>query len=195
METRLYVGNLPEDASSDALRKRFAEYGSVANVQIAFDRGSGRPRGYAFVTMASAAEARDAIAQLNGAMFEERPLRVNEAGAESEGSRARAEEKRRTVRITSQFRERENMTYELDCAGVPLAIKMFPLDRSEQEWRIEARKDGDGGAAPIVIAAVARTRAQALEGVARSWVEGETSPERAIDWAAVTAALSAIRAI
>lgn len=195
METRLYVGNLPDDASIDALRKRFAEYGAVANVHLAMDRSSGRPRGYAFVTMTSSAEARSAIAQLNGAMFEDRPLRVNEAGAESEVSRTRAEEKKRTVKVTSQFRERHNMAYELDCEGAQLSVKVFPVDRTEQEWRIEASKKVEPGVEPTVISASAATRALALEEVARAWASDESASTTEIDWAEVTIALVAVRAV
>ena len=52
---------------------------SVEEVHLVTDRETGRARGFAFVTMATGAEAAHAIAQLNNAMFEGRPLRVNVA--------------------------------------------------------------------------------------------------------------------
>lgn len=196
METRLYVGNLSDDVSVDALRKRFADFGAVSSVHLATDRSSGRMRGYAFITMATGAAARSAMAQLNGAMFEDRPLRVNAAGDEREGARSKAanDEKPR-VRITSQFRERYNMTYELDCAGVLLALKVFPIDPDEQAWRIEACTKGVAGADDMVVTASASTRALALQEVGRSWCEQSISRLCSFDWTAITDAMAAVRAI
>jgi RNA recognition motif-containing protein len=79
MNNRLYVGNLPYDATKDALQACFAECGNVTETHIVTDRETGRARGFAFVTMATEAEATHAVAQLNNAMFEGRPLRVNVA--------------------------------------------------------------------------------------------------------------------
>jgi RNA recognition motif-containing protein len=79
MSTRLYVGNLPFSASAEDVRAKFSEIGEVADVHVVMDRDTGRPRGFAFVTMGSPAQAQDAIAKLNGQMFDGRPLRVNEA--------------------------------------------------------------------------------------------------------------------
>jgi RNA recognition motif. (a.k.a. RRM, RBD, or RNP domain) len=201
MEHRLYVGNLADDVSTEALRQRFEQYGRVSNVHLAVDRSSGRMRGYAFVTMATAAEARSAIDQLDGAMFEERPLRVNEAGEEREGSRssqASANAKQRRARITSQFRERRNMTYELDCGGVALCIRVFPEDESERAWRIEVSTKGPTEGAPATVqTASAPTRAGALEEVSRTWPVPDASLLGAttLDWSAIVEAMQAVRAI
>jgi RNA recognition motif-containing protein len=87
MYNRLYVGNLAYDVSREALNARFAEYGEVTETLIVKDRENHRPRGFAFVTMRTEADAMYVIAQLNGAMFEGRPLRVNAAeGSASRGS-------------------------------------------------------------------------------------------------------------
>jgi RNA recognition motif-containing protein len=79
MNNRLYVGNLSYDTTTEGLRACFAEVGQVTDTHVVTDRETGRARGFAFVTMATEAEATHAIAQLNGAMFEGRPLRVNVA--------------------------------------------------------------------------------------------------------------------
>src|SRR5271170_608808 len=79
MGNRLYVGNLSFNTSQDALRAAFAECGEVAEVAIINDRDTGRPRGFAFVTMASPQAAAAAIAKMNGANLDGRQLRVNEA--------------------------------------------------------------------------------------------------------------------
>lgn len=81
MSARLFVGNLSLDTTPDALRNTFAPFGEVTDVHVIVDRYSGRPRGFAFVTMASSAQAVTAMQQLNGALIDGRPLRVNEAEA------------------------------------------------------------------------------------------------------------------
>jgi RNA recognition motif-containing protein len=79
MASRLYVGNIPHDASADALRAVFSEFGEVTDVQVVVDRYSGRPRGFAFVTMAKPEDAAKATAQINGTLFGGRPMRVSDA--------------------------------------------------------------------------------------------------------------------
>ena len=79
MGNRLYVGNLSFHATTEDVRERFAQIGTVTDVHVVTDRETGRSRGFAFVTMGSAAEAQKAIAETNGQMLDGRPLRVNEA--------------------------------------------------------------------------------------------------------------------
>lgn len=77
MGTRLYVGNLCHDSTADTLRAAFSEFGEVIDVQVVVDRYSGRPRGFAFITMATPEQAAQAAAKMNGATLDGRPLRVN----------------------------------------------------------------------------------------------------------------------
>ncbi|HVV85372.1 MAG TPA: RNA-binding protein [Kofleriaceae bacterium] len=77
--SRLYVGNLSFATDADALRELFESAGEVADVQVVIDRDTGRPRGFAFVTMASVGAARKAIAELEGATLDNRQIRVSEA--------------------------------------------------------------------------------------------------------------------
>jgi RNA recognition motif-containing protein len=79
MGNRLYVGNLPFDATADAVRDAFSEVGEVTDVHIVMDRDSGRPRGFGFVTMGTPELAAEAISRLNGADLGGRQIRVNEA--------------------------------------------------------------------------------------------------------------------
>lgn len=83
----IYVGNLSYDATEDDLRSAFEAYGKVDTVNIIKDRDSGRPKGFAFVEMASADEAQQAIAALNGKEFKGRAMNVNEARPKPEGGR------------------------------------------------------------------------------------------------------------
>ena len=48
---KLYVGNLPFSATESEIRELFDEYGGVADMHVPLDRDSGRPRGFAFVTL------------------------------------------------------------------------------------------------------------------------------------------------
>jgi len=79
MGTRLYVGNLSFSSTIETVREAFARIGEVTDVHIVTDRATGQSRGFGFVTMGSAAEAAKAIAEMNGALLDGRPLRVNEA--------------------------------------------------------------------------------------------------------------------
>ena len=79
MSARLYVGNLTHETTEDELRAAFAPCGEVSEIQVVVDRYSGRPRGFAFVTMAREEQAARAIAQMNGEVLNGRPLRVTEA--------------------------------------------------------------------------------------------------------------------
>jgi RNA recognition motif-containing protein len=67
------------NTDADTLRALFAAIGEVTDLHVVMDRETGRPRGFAFVTMASAADAQKAIGELNGKTLDGRPLRVNEA--------------------------------------------------------------------------------------------------------------------
>ena len=75
---RLYVGNLPFDASAESVRAAFEAFGTVHEVSLATDRNTGRPRGFGFVEMDSEA-ANAAIEGLNNKDFGGRTLNVNEA--------------------------------------------------------------------------------------------------------------------
>lgn len=77
-EVKLYVGNLSFDTEEDAVRNLFQQYGEVTDCFLPKDRDSGRPRGFAFVTMA-AADAEVACDKCSGYELEGRVLRVNEA--------------------------------------------------------------------------------------------------------------------
>ena len=80
MGSKLYVGNLSFKTTEAALRTAFAANGrTVKEVAIPSDRETGRPRGFAFVTMGSDADAKAAIAELHGKDLDGRTLKVNEA--------------------------------------------------------------------------------------------------------------------
>lgn len=84
----IYVGNLSFQATEDDLREVFAEYGTVSRVSLPTDRETGRKRGFAFVEMAEDAQEDAAIADLDGAEWLGREIRVNKAKPRETTNRA-----------------------------------------------------------------------------------------------------------
>ena len=76
---KIYVGNMSFNTSEDTLQSTFSQFGDVQEVSIVSDRETGRPRGFAFVTMPDDSQARAAIEALNGQELDGRTLTVNEA--------------------------------------------------------------------------------------------------------------------
>ena len=83
---RIYVGNLPFDATNEAVRAAFEAYGTVHDVSLVTDRDTGRPRGFGFVEM-DPESASAAIEGLNNKDFGGRDLNVNEARERSSGGK------------------------------------------------------------------------------------------------------------
>ena len=79
MSTKLYVGNLAFQTTSDDLQQLFAQAGTVQSASVVEDRDTGRSRGFAFVEMSTQDEANAAIEQFNGKEVGGRALKVNEA--------------------------------------------------------------------------------------------------------------------
>jgi RNA recognition motif-containing protein len=79
MSTKLYVGNLSFNTSTQDLEQMFGEFGTVQSVNIIEDRETGRSRGFAFVEMSSKEEGQRAIEALNGKEMDGRNLTINEA--------------------------------------------------------------------------------------------------------------------
>lgn len=75
----IYVGNLPYSVTEDDLRGAFAAYGEVSRATIISDKFSGQSKGFGFVEMPNASEAKAAIEGLNESAMSGRNIRVNEA--------------------------------------------------------------------------------------------------------------------
>jgi cold-inducible RNA-binding protein len=84
--SKLYVGNLSFKTTEDELRAAFGQFGSVTDLYVAMDKMTGRPRGFAFVTMGTAEEAKAATEKMNGTDLGGRQLTVNEARPKEERS-------------------------------------------------------------------------------------------------------------
>ena len=78
---RLFVGNLPYQATEEDLRTHFSQVGQPTQIVRPLDRETGRARGFAFVEYAERAAAEEAIKKFDGQLFMGRPLAVSEARA------------------------------------------------------------------------------------------------------------------
>ena len=79
MSNKLYVGNLSFNTTENELQDLFASAGTVQEVILIQDKATGRSKGFGFVTMATADDAKKAISQMNGKSIDGRALTVNEA--------------------------------------------------------------------------------------------------------------------
>jgi cold-inducible RNA-binding protein len=77
MSTKLFVGNLEFKVTESDLQNAFAAHGTVVETHVVTDRTTGRPRGFAFVTMGSPEDAEKAISALNGKELGGRAITVN----------------------------------------------------------------------------------------------------------------------
>lgn len=77
--TNIFVGNLSFRATEDEVREAFSRFGQVAKVSIITERETGRSRGFAFVEMPDAEEAKAAIEGLNQQEVGGRRISCNEA--------------------------------------------------------------------------------------------------------------------
>ena len=84
MAVRLFIGNLPYGATEADLRAHFALVAAPSHVVMPVDRETGRPRGFAFVEMASAEEANRAVEMFHSKELQGRQLTVNIARPKEE---------------------------------------------------------------------------------------------------------------
>ncbi len=86
MSSNLYVGNLSFDLGEKDIEELFAPFGEVVSVNVITDRQTGRPRGFGFVEMGQAEDAKKAIEALDGKEVKGRNLTVNVAKPKNENS-------------------------------------------------------------------------------------------------------------
>jgi RNA recognition motif-containing protein len=79
--TKLFVGGLSWDTTTDDLRTAFSKFGNIVDVAVIPDRATGRSRGFGFVTFESPEQADEAVKGMNGAELDGRTLKVNRAEA------------------------------------------------------------------------------------------------------------------
>lgn len=95
MTKKVYVGNMSYDTTPEKLQELFQAHGEVTSVNVVTDRYTGRPRGFAFVEMATDEAAKAAIAALDGQEVDGRQLKVNEAQPRKPRGGGRNQDRRR----------------------------------------------------------------------------------------------------
>ncbi len=90
MAKKLFVGGLSWDTTDDGLRQAFASYGEITEAKVITDRGTGRSRGFGFVTFAQNEDAKTAISKMDGASLDGKTIKVNEAQEKSPRSGGRS---------------------------------------------------------------------------------------------------------
>ena len=90
----IYVGNISYNVREGELSAAFRSFGQVESVKIIRDKYSGQSKGFGFIEMPSAKEARSAITDLNGKELNGRMLKVNEARLRSGKGRSRRSDRR-----------------------------------------------------------------------------------------------------
>src|SRR5690349_21205022 len=78
MDTKLCIGNLGDDVTSDDLRQLFSHYGQVKHAKVMLDRHTGRSRGFGLIELANVAEAKAAVSALDGSTFAGHAIHVGE---------------------------------------------------------------------------------------------------------------------
>jgi RNA recognition motif-containing protein len=76
---KLFVAGLPYDLDDAELMEIFEKFGTVITARVAMDRETGKSKGFGFVDMQNAEEAKDAIDNLKDISLGKKPLIVKEA--------------------------------------------------------------------------------------------------------------------
>jgi RNA recognition motif-containing protein len=82
---KLFVAGLPYDLYDEELVEIFEKFGTIASAKVAIDKETGKSRGFGFVDMPNADEAKEAIENLNDISLGTKPLVVKEAEERSSG--------------------------------------------------------------------------------------------------------------
>ena len=79
MATKLFVGNLPYEATDQSLTELFSQSGTVVSASVVINKFNNRSKGFGFVEMSTQEEANAAIETLNGQEMGGRRIIVSEA--------------------------------------------------------------------------------------------------------------------
>lgn len=113
MSNRIFVGNIPYDATEQEIREFFQRAGNITQVVIPKDRETGKPRGFAFVEFETAAQTAEAVLKFNNALLRERKIIVSEA------KRKEATSSPRPSRPYSSSSQAPTMTWDVEEADAP----------------------------------------------------------------------------
>lgn len=89
---KILVRNLPREMTEEALLALFIEFGDVQYCKVVMDKKTGKSKGFGFVEMPRAGEAKVAIKKLNTKDIDGNNIRVKKAvDREKDGGAKRAE--------------------------------------------------------------------------------------------------------
>ncbi len=83
MAKKIFVGNISWNVRDQDLFNAFSKYGKLAEARVIVDQQTHRSKGFGFITFEDNNDALTAIAEMNGAMLNGRPLRIGEANEKS----------------------------------------------------------------------------------------------------------------
>jgi RNA recognition motif-containing protein len=133
MGFRVFVGNLPYNATESELREHFAAAGTLTSVYLPTDRETGKPRGFAFLEFAESAQAKEAIARFNNQPFKGRSIAVSEARARDDRGQGGPPQR-------AQFRQPQTSAgYEAPPPEPPPGGKNFGPDAQPRRARKPSR--------------------------------------------------------
>lgn len=147
MAVRLFVGNLPYNATEAELKEHFSAVGPVSYIYLPTDRETGKPRGFAFVEFGDRSQAEEAIRRFNNQLFKGRPLAVNEARAKEDrpfsgGSRPQSSGPSRPFTPRPQFNAEPDVMEPPARGG---ASRNFGPDAAPRRARKPTGRGGKGG--------------------------------------------------
>jgi len=76
---RIFIANLPYHLTEAALKRLFRIFGIVENARLIKEEGTGKSKGFGFVTMRDKEAAQLAIKRLDGCLIRDREINVKEA--------------------------------------------------------------------------------------------------------------------
>jgi RNA recognition motif-containing protein len=76
---KIFVAGLPYDLDDAELLEIFEKFGTVTSAKVAMDKETGKSKGFGFLEMPDATEAKDAIESMNDISLGKKPLVVKEA--------------------------------------------------------------------------------------------------------------------
>jgi len=79
MGKKIYVANIPFNATEQDIKDLFSDYGEVVSAKIITDKFTGQSKGFGFIEMGSDEDAKKTISELNGKTFMGKTLTLAEA--------------------------------------------------------------------------------------------------------------------
>jgi len=169
---KIYIGNLSYDFEQDQIEALFAPYGTIKESFVPTDKWSGKPRGFAFITMATRESGEAAVKGLNNSEIGGRTLKVNEQLSKEElanrpkRTNTRKEEGTKIYignlpfdtepdELTSMFSQYGTVS---DCflptdrdTGRPRGFAFIQMSEEEAQSAIDALNGSDFGGRTIVV--------------------------------------------